>query len=120
MDILGRVKVLLSDADPERLGVNLQPDDPFGTLKPSPATGTGALGWHSRHLLSPMIRHWYVTSARRLGVAVSNSLVATGWMLRAMLGYTPIDSQGAMETAKADHAEAVHRAARLETLIRES
>jgi hypothetical protein len=118
MDVLARVEILLSDADPARLGMNLDRQEPFGAWKPLSDEWHGslrlALTTYTLADESPTVRDL----GRKLGVAVSTSLNSTGWMLREMV--PPKGNPGQLQIAESDHAKARELASQLETVIRGS
>ena len=117
MNCLARIQILLSNGDPDRLGINLNRDDPYGALRPLsnewheslwPALATFALADDSAEVRE---------LGQQLGVAVANSLTSSGWMLGDMMrNRADLDPQ--QERARADHAKARELAAQLETAIR--
>ena len=119
MDVLARIQILLSDADPDRLGINVNREEPFGTLTPlsndwhksyRPALATFALADDSSEVRE---------LGERLGVAVTNSLVATGWFLRDLTHPTPGGGDTRVRAVE-DHTQARELAKQLEREIRES
>jgi hypothetical protein len=83
-EIIARLELLLSDSDPTRLGVNLDPNDPFGAYKP--------LEMEWRTTLRPQLAAYALahpaTDVRERGQALVselwNSIISTGWHLREL------------------------------------
>ena len=118
--ILARIEILLSDGDPDRLGVNVRPEEPATHWQPLFDEWTANL--------RPALAAFTLADAssevrdvgRQLGVAVSNSLTATAWFLRDLTRPTAgIDTEATRQRAKGDHADAVALVARLMALIRD-
>jgi hypothetical protein len=102
-EIISRLDLLLSDSDPTRLGINLDPNDPFGTYKPLEAEWRTTL----RPQLAAYALAHPVAEVRDRGQALVseawNSIIATGWHLRDLSSHR--DGQDQYERAKAHHSE---------------
>jgi hypothetical protein len=105
--ILAQVDIVLSDGDPDRLGINVQRRDPHAAWRPlyeewttklRPELATLALGDESAEVRKV---------GRELVVAVSNYLTSTAWFLRDLVSPdTDIDVEKRRQTAREDHLQA--------------
>lgn len=119
-DIVARVEILLSDGFPDRLGMNVRREEPFGAWQP--LQDEWISGLRTRLVAftladqSPQVRD----VGRKLNVAVTNSLISSGWMLRDIANPVEgLDGARSRQQALADHAEAVKLSTRLMALLRE-
>ena len=118
-EILARVEILLSDGNPARLGMNLNPDDPYGAWTPIHEEWMKTLRFQVAAFAladsSPEIRD----VGRRLVVAVYNSLTSTAWFIRDHSRPTPgLDPEESLERAQRHHAEAEALVRELMALVR--
>jgi hypothetical protein len=118
-DVVAGIEILLSDADPDRLAINVDRDAPLAAYVPlerdwlrnlRPALATFALADES-----PDVR----TLGRQLETAIHNSFGSTRWLLRDLTN--PMgggDLVASRTTAVEKHAEARQLSERLMSAVR--
>ena len=118
-DVVAGIEILLSDADPDRLAINVDRDPPLAAYVPlerdwlrnlRPALATFALADES-----PDVR----TLGRQLETAIHNSFGSTRWLLRDLTN--PMgggDLVASRTTAVEKHAEARQLSERLMSAVR--
>jgi hypothetical protein len=114
--VVAPVSLVLSDAHPDRLGVNLDRADPLGRLKELRAR------WES--LRAPLAAFSLAQEAeareagRKLEVAVGNALTGAGWLVRDLAGQTAGDLTETRGRALKEWEDARAHAERLMALVR--
>src|SRR5207248_5238049 len=100
---LAPVALLLTEADPTRLGVNINPDDPLGRVSELFAEWEGfktPLAAYALAHPSALVRE----AGQMLVVAVSNALKSGSWMQHAHARGEPGTTK-MLETARSDHEQ---------------
>lgn len=115
--VLAPVALLLTDADPTRLGVNISLADPLGPvteLRTKWEEVRTPLAAYALSHPSNFVRD----AGQMLIVAVSNALTSASWMLHDHARAAPT-TEKMLETAKSDHAEARALMERVLALMRD-
>jgi hypothetical protein len=88
-DLLGAIHVLLIDADPDRLAINLKRDAPFDSLSPLRAHWDDQLRVPLASFAIAQSSRDIRATAEQLSVAITKALTSAWWMLRDFVSPRP-------------------------------